>query len=55
MGPAMSQKDVYREYAAQCMRVAQSAVGEAERMRWLDMAQQWMKWAEHERKQEEDK
>jgi hypothetical protein len=50
----MSQESLYREYAAQCMRVAQSAFSEAERMRWLDMAQQWVRWADLERKKEED-
>jgi hypothetical protein len=44
-----------REFAAQCRRVAASAIGEAERTRWLDMAQQWMKWAELEHKKEEQK
>ena len=45
----------YRKYAAQCMRVAASAAGDAERRRWLDMAQQWTKWAELEQKNEDQK
>jgi hypothetical protein len=48
----MSQAKEYRAFAAQCMRVARSAVSEAERTRCLDMAQQWMRWAETEQKKE---
>ena len=34
------------------MRLAHSTMGEAERARWLDMAQQWLEWAELEQKKE---
>jgi len=51
----MSKAAEYRKYAAQCMRVAASAAGDAERRRWLDMAQQWTKWAELEQKNEDQK
>jgi len=51
----MSKAAEYRKYAAQCMRVAASAAGDTERGRWLDMAQQWTKWAELEQKNEDQK
>jgi hypothetical protein len=51
----MSKAAEYHKYAAQCMRVAASAAGDAERRRWLDMAQQWTKWAELEQKKENQK
>jgi hypothetical protein len=34
------------------MRMAESASGETERMRWREMAHQWMKWAEAAEKKE---
>ena len=46
----MSQADEFRQYAAQCMRLAESAVRAAERMRWLKMAHKWILWAEAEDK-----
>jgi hypothetical protein len=51
----MSKAAEYRKYAAQCMRVAASAAGDTERRRWLDMAQQWTKWADLEQKNEDQK
>ena len=51
----MSRVEEFRGYAAQCTRVAAATLGEAERKRWLDMAQQWMKWAELEQKKEDQK
>ena len=47
----MSQETEYREYASKCLLV-QSAVGELERIRWLHMAEQWLKWADLERKKD---
>ena len=49
----MSKAAEYRDYAAQCMRVAGAAVDEAERARWLDMARHWAQWAELEDKEEQ--
>ena len=48
----MSQETEYREHASQCLRLAQSAVGELERIHWLDMAERWLKWADLERKKD---
>jgi hypothetical protein len=42
----MAKATSYRQYAAQCMRFAETARGRVERMRWLHMAQQWIDWAE---------
>ena len=41
-----SQADVYRAYAEACVRIAQNMSDEAERSRWISMAQQWLHWAQ---------
>ena len=48
----MSHEIVYREYAAQCLCVADTGLGEAERGHLLDMAEQWLRWADLEKKKE---
>ncbi len=46
----MSQAELYRSYAEACMRAAQNAANDAERARWVAMAQHWFEWAEEELK-----
>jgi hypothetical protein len=48
----MSKASEYRDYAAQCMRLVQSAAGNEERDRWSTMADRWMKWADAEEQKE---
>jgi hypothetical protein len=42
----MSQAELYRSYAEACVRAAQNAANEAERARWIGMAQHWLQWAQ---------
>ena len=42
----MTQADVYRAYAEACFRVARNSADEAERARWIGMAQHWLQWAQ---------
>jgi hypothetical protein len=44
----MVQAELYRDYAEACFRVAQTVGDRAERARWIDMAQQWLQWAQEE-------
>ena len=44
----MSQAELYRSYAGACVRAAQHATNDAERARWIGMAQHWVQWAEQE-------
>ena len=44
----MSQAKTYRDYAEACFRVALTTAEEAERARWVSMAQQWLQWAQEE-------
>jgi len=46
----MSQAELYRSYAEACVRAAQNAANEAERARWVGIAQHWLQWAEEELK-----
>ena len=52
-GASMSgeaQADLYREYAKECLRIAQIATDETERARWVAMAQHWLQWADELRR-----
>jgi hypothetical protein len=40
----MPQAELYRSYAEACVRAAQNAANEAERPRWIGMAQHWLQW-----------
>ena len=42
----MSQVELYRGYAKACFRAAQTTTNEAERARWIGMAQHWLQWAD---------
>jgi hypothetical protein len=42
----MSQAELYRSYAEACVRVAHNAADEAERARWISIAQHWLQWAQ---------
>jgi hypothetical protein len=44
----MSKAELYRAYAEACFRTAQTITDEAERARWVGMAQQWLQWAQDE-------
>jgi hypothetical protein len=46
----MSQVELYRSYAEACVRAAQNTANEAERARWIGIAQHWLQWAEEELK-----
>ena len=45
-----AQADLYRSYAEACIRLASAAHDEAERARWVEMAQHWLDWADRERR-----
>jgi hypothetical protein len=51
----MSKAELYRAYAEACFRTAQVTVSEAERARWVGMAQQWLLWAQEEEAKESPK
>jgi hypothetical protein len=38
----------YRTYAQECFRVAQATPESRARKRWIEMAQNWLRWAEQE-------
>jgi hypothetical protein len=38
--------DTYRSYAEACFRIAQTTTDDAERARWIAMAQHWLQWAQ---------
>ncbi len=42
----MTQAALYRSYAEKCVEIARAATDEAERGRWLGMAQSWLQWAQ---------
>jgi hypothetical protein len=42
----MSEASKFREYAESCFKIAQAATDEAERARWMSMAQKWLQWAQ---------
>jgi hypothetical protein len=42
----MTQAALYRSYAEKCFEIARAATDEAERGRWLGMAQSWLQWAQ---------
>ena len=44
----MTSPELYRSYAEACFRVAKLSTDEAERGRWLSMAQHWLQWAQEE-------
>ena len=44
----MTQPELYRAYAEACFRVAKTSTDEAERARWISMAQHWLQWAQDE-------
>ena len=44
----MVRAERYRGYAEACFRVAQTVGDNTERGRWIDMAQQWLQWAQDE-------
>jgi len=44
----MSQAELYRSYAQACFRAAQGTANQAERGRWLGMAEHWLHWAQEE-------
>jgi hypothetical protein len=44
----MTQPELYRAYAEACFRIAKAAADEAERARWISMAQHWLDWAQEE-------
>jgi hypothetical protein len=44
----MTQAELYRGYAEACFRVARTSTDDAERARWIGMAQQWLQWAQDE-------
>jgi hypothetical protein len=44
----MTQAELYRAYAEACFRVEKTATDEAERSRWVSMAQHWLQWAQQE-------
>jgi hypothetical protein len=39
---------LYRAYAEACFRIAKTCTDEAERGRWIGMAQHWLQWAQEE-------
>jgi hypothetical protein len=43
----MSSSTSYRNYAQNCLRMAQNAPDDADRPLWLTMAQSWLRLAEH--------
>ena len=45
-GWGLSLSDTYREYAAECLRLAQSATNGEDRARLLSMAQAWRELAD---------
>ena len=46
-------RDRYREYAAECLRIAQQTTDDARRARLLEMAEAWQRLAESAAKREE--
>ena len=42
----------YKEYAAECLRIAQQATDEAQKARLLDMAEAWRRLSETAGKQD---
>ncbi len=53
-GWGLSTAEQYREYAAECLRLAQSAATDEDRARLLSMAQQWRELAEKLDEEERD-
>jgi hypothetical protein len=48
----MSEAPRFREYAESCFKIAQDTTDEAERTRWISMAQKWLQWAQDEEAKE---
>jgi len=46
MVPDPKHRDEYREWAAECLRLARTETDEAARVRFLTMAQRWLDLAE---------
>ena len=44
----MTQPELYRAYSEACFRIAKAAADDAERSRWISMAQHWLDWAQEE-------
>jgi hypothetical protein len=51
--PEESKSDLYRSYAAACLRAADNT-SEHERARWVAMARHWLQWAEEEDERRRD-
>ena len=46
MVPDLKHRDEYRQWAAECLRLAQTETDQAARVRFLSMAQRWLDLAE---------
>jgi hypothetical protein len=53
MVPDPQHRNEYREWAAECLRLAQTEADEATRVRFLTMAQRWLDLAEGRHESEE--
>jgi len=43
----MGSNNIYRRNAENCLRMAQTALGDRDKPFWLNLAQSWLRLAEH--------